>query len=370
MTWNTRYCGNNCIIQHANNDEYHCQSPFHLGLNLCIFIILFLCSCYRSCVILLLCSRFFINDCILLFAIYGTVSTYDYDNRKTAYMFGMESIKSAFNGKKSTIMYNQCLEADEILKEYDDVDNLRLDHILDPDEMEDEISCINPSPYYDTSKLPTFLKDEGHFNAQSINAKFDGLLLLLELAKKQYIYFHAICIQESWETDDSDLSSFQITGYQCISQGKICSSHGGLITYIAENYLATSINVNNTSQIWEGQFIFVKDIECNNEIVIGSIYRPPYGNNGKENFQIYPTQTEIWWLLAILIINLLHINLANKEYFGEFVDLMLGLSLFPKITFPWRIGNNGSCTLIDNAYWKLSAKSSGRGGRRGFTCNT
>ena len=90
-------------------------------------------------------------------------------------------------GKKSTIMYNQCLEADEILKEYGDDDNLRLDHILDPDEMEDEITCINPSPYYDTSKLPTFLRDEGHFNvlslnAQSINAKFDGLLLLLEFA--------------------------------------------------------------------------------------------------------------------------------------------------------------------------------------------
>ena len=50
----------------------------------------------------------------------------------------MESIKSAFNGKKSTIMYNRYLEADEILKEYGEVDNLGLDHILDPDEMGDE----------------------------------------------------------------------------------------------------------------------------------------------------------------------------------------------------------------------------------------
>ena len=276
-------------------------------------------------------------------------------------------------GKKSTIMYNQCLEADEILKEYGDVDNLRLDHILDPDEMEDEISCINPSPYYDTSKLPIFLRDEGHFNvlslnAQSINAKFDGLLLLLELAKEQDIYFHAICIQESWLTDDSDLSSFQITGYQCISQGKICSPHGGLITYVDENYLATSINVNNTSQMWEGQFILVKDIECNKEIVIGNIYRPPYGNNGKENIgtfisELDPVLSNLsnanrdMVITGDFNINLLHINLANKEHFGEFVDLMLGLCLFPKITFPTRIGDNGSCTLIDNAYCKLSAKS-------------
>ena len=78
-------------------------------------------------------------------------------------------------GKKSTIMYNQWLEADEILKEYGDVDNLRLDHILDRDEMEDEISCINPSPYYDTTKLSTFLKDEGHFKGAMRFGTFESI---------------------------------------------------------------------------------------------------------------------------------------------------------------------------------------------------
>ena len=192
--------------------------------------------------------------------------------------------------------------------------------------------------------------------------------MLLEDAQKQNISFHAICIQESWLADESDLSLFQIAGYQCISQGKKCSQHGGLITYIDENYLATVINVDNTSQIWESQFILVKDIECDNEIVIGNIYRPPYGNNGKENISTFISELDP--ILANLSntnrdmvitgdfnINLLHINLANKEHFGEFIDLMLGHSLFPKITFPTRIGDNGSCTLIDNAYCKLSAKS-------------
>ena len=75
----------------------------HLYYLIFVFVLSLLCY-FASC------SRFLINDCII----------------------------------KSTIMYNQCLEADEILKEYDDVDNLRLDHILDPDEMEDEISCITP----------------------------------------------------------------------------------------------------------------------------------------------------------------------------------------------------------------------------------
>ena len=58
-----------------------------------VFVLSFLCY-FASC------SRFFFNYCIILFAIYGTVSTYDYDHRKTAYMLGMESIKSAFIGEK------------------------------------------------------------------------------------------------------------------------------------------------------------------------------------------------------------------------------------------------------------------------------
>ena len=144
---------------------------------------------------------------------------------------------------------------------------------------------------------------------------------------------------------------------------KICSPHGGLITYIDENYLATSINVNNTSQIWEGQFILVKDIECNNEIVIGNIYRPPYGNNGKENIgtfisELDPVLSNLSnanrdrMITGDFNINLLHINLANKKHFGEFVDLMLGLSLFPKITFPTRIGDNGHSSY--KSVWPLS----------------
>ena len=52
-------------------------------------------------------------------------------------------------------------------------------------------------------------------------------------------------------------------------------------------------------------------------------------------------------------INLLHINYCNKEHFGNFMDLFLGYSLFPKITFSTRLGEN-SCSLIDNIFGSLS----------------
>ena len=38
--------------------------------------------------------------------------------------------------------------------------------------------------------------------------------------------FSAICLQESWLTDDSDLSQYQLPNYNIIHQGKKCSGHG------------------------------------------------------------------------------------------------------------------------------------------------
>ena len=55
-------------------------------------------------------------------------------------------------------------------------------------------------------------------------------------------------------------------------------------------------------------------------------------------------------------INLLPINTCNKEHFGQFLDMLLGYSLFPKITFPTRLGEN-SCSLIDNIFCSLSHNS-------------
>ena len=41
-----------------------------------------------------------------------------------------------------------------------------------------------------------------------------------------------MCIQETWLTDQSDVSLFKIDGYNLISQGKKCSAHGGLAIYL------------------------------------------------------------------------------------------------------------------------------------------
>ena len=102
---------------------------------------------------------------------------------------------------------------------------------------------------------------------------------------------------------------------------------------------STEINADSDSPIWESQFIIVKDIELNKEILLGSIYRPPFDNNGRENVATFIE--EINPILSnfnkscrdIVITGDFNINLLRRHY-GEFLDLMLGYSLFLKITFP------------------------------------
>ena len=112
-------------------------------------------------------------------------------------------------------------------------------------------------------------------NAQSINAKFDNLQILIKALEEQDIKLHAICIQESWLNKDSNLDLFQLDGYRCFAQGKRCSPHGGLITYVDTNLNATVIDIENNSPIWESLFVSIKGDVHNKAITLGNIYRPP-----------------------------------------------------------------------------------------------
>ena len=116
--------------------------------------------------------------------------------------------------------------------------NNSLNHILHANTFENnenldyEVTTIKHSPYVDHLEfLKSFKEKQDEFcilslNIQSLNAKFDELVILLHSLTN--CKFSAICIQETWLTDKSDLSLFKIDGYNCISQSKICSAHGGL----------------------------------------------------------------------------------------------------------------------------------------------
>ena len=96
-------------------------------------------------------------------------------------------------------------------------------------------------------------------------------------------------------------------------------------------------------------------INCaSKDIIIGNIYHPPHDNNNKESISTFISELDS--ILSstnatrrdIIIsgnfnINLLHINICNKEHYGSFIDLMVAYSLIPKITLPTKIAEN-SCS--------------------------
>ena len=279
------------------------------------------------------------------------------------------SIRRVWNWLKKENMYDNFIETDEILEIYGNPNDFKLDILDPPDTEEDDINLVHQSPYYSIGDLPMYLQTIGNINVlslntQSVNAKFDSIITFLEVARQQNVHFQVICLQESWLNDIYDLSLFQINGFTCFSRGKKCSPHGGLITYVDSSLNASEVNIDVNSSVWEGLFVQIQDLGYTKDIIIGNIYRPPYDNNNKENISTFiseldPILSSINATRKDIIItgdfniNLLHINVCNKEHYGDFLDLMLGCSLIPKITLPTRMAEN-SCSLIDNIFCTIS----------------
>ena len=181
-------------------------------------------------------------------------------------------------GARTLNMSNEYLSADEILSGCGEMETMRLEDIIDSNDTEGDINVFRPSPYYLNDNLPSYLKETGKINilslnAQSINSKFDSILLLLETTKAQNIYFHVVCLRETWLNDNSDLSLFNIDGYIRYSQGTRFSRHGGLITYVDSKSNSSARDIDINSEIWEGLFISVVDNVTGKETDFGNIYR-------------------------------------------------------------------------------------------------
>ena len=198
-------------------------------------------------------------------------------------------------------------------------------------------------------------------------AKIDSLKLYLETIREQDIVFDAITIQESWldNTYTSSTANIQIEGYNCIPQGKQCGQKGGLITYTKTNYEIRKLDICPPSGIWEGLFVDAVCADTESRLIIGNIYKPPRNNNNNANIDQFITELSPVLesldkiscdvcLAGDYNINLL--KMTERSKFSDFFDKMLSHSLYPKITFPTRIGSS-SCTMIDNIYCRLSSST-------------
>ena len=85
-----------------------------------------------------------------------------------------------------------------------------------------------------------------------------------------------------------------IDGYNCIHQSKRsdCSNHGGLNTYVDNNYEVERIDIKNDSPLWENLFDSIKGTGHNKYIIVGNIYKPPQNNYNIENIYAFTTNIE------------------------------------------------------------------------------
>ena len=155
-----------------------------------------------------------------------------------------------------------------LLRKYGGVNKNSLNHVLNIVNTDDEdestvsdVTLIKHSPYVNNDEFLSFCLERAKdftilsLNIQSIRAKFDQFLILLNQLKHKDFAFSAICLQETWLSADTDVTLLQIPGYTLIHQGTISSSHGGLAFYLNEAFKYKLLPIYKGSTIWEGLFI-------------------------------------------------------------------------------------------------------------------
>ena len=183
-------------------------------------------------------------------------------------------------------MDNRSLNKDMILENFGGTNTNSLNDILQNTEDDHELDTINSSQYYSVDSLPSDICNKTSnllilsLNAQSILAKFSSFEVMINVLQNQGVIPDVILIQESWLENDNNLDLIQLDGYQCKSQGYRISKHGGLITYVRDEYDIKVLNICPASNIWEGLFVELTLKEKKKtKFIIGNIYKPPRNNN-------------------------------------------------------------------------------------------
>ena len=237
-----------------------------------------------------------------------------------------------------------------------------LTHLLDT-EYNEQFHSIKHSPYYYADDfIKTFASKQAGFsylslNCQSLNAKLSFIKLLIEKFQNNNAPIQALALQETWCSPDSDMSMYQIPGYQLISSGHHASTKGGIAIYLHDNWSYKLINTNQESDLWEMQLIEIfnpNDITCSH-IMLGNVYRPPRNirlelDTFLEEFNValneYRPVSSSIYIAGDFNINLLSVN--DNPFNSEYFDNILAAGFIPTITLPTRISQNS--TLIDNIF--------------------
>ena len=170
---------------------------------------------------------------------------------------------------------NTSLSDHSILQQFGGFSQNNLNDIAMPsDDADNEETTFPVSSYIATDKLCEIINSTDHnfsilsINIECLNSKYDSLLSIISDICSSGNGFSAICIQETWLSDNDDTDRFKIPTYNMIPQGKICSEHGGLAIFLKETYVSTPKNIYNRSNLWEGHFIDVSGGDLEKNIIL------------------------------------------------------------------------------------------------------
>ena len=167
-----------------------------------------------------------------------------------------------------------------------------LAHLLDTGQPEVEAANIKLSECCDISTLSKSLQSTKgglsilSLNSQSQRAKFCNFQFVVIEKLNKTNATSVICLQETWLSSESSTSLYDLPNYQLISRGKYCSNHGGLITYVHNDYNWEPLNVKDQTTGWENLFVKITHRSQNTKkYIIGNVYRVP--NETVHDLQIF-----------------------------------------------------------------------------------
>ena len=271
---------------------------------------------------------------------------------------------------------NATNEVGDFLKEHGGDMNFFLGNLTG--DMEDDSVITMPlSKFSDEADLISHLKTKSDqfivfsLNIRSLASKHNYLQIFINSLKLAGIRISAICLQECFfqritdtesvqlENDDStDL--IQLKDYELIPQGSSVGRKGGLAIYLHESFrFKPRRPLSCHEEDWEMQFIDIFGDSLKKTITLGNIYRPPRNSADQIDGFIKAVESTIrkmgtpakYQILAGDF-NLNLLKFSESERIGTFFDMLVSQDFAPLITLPTRMADTGTCTLIDNIFFR------------------
>lgn len=244
-----------------------------------------------------------------------------------------------------------------------DKDNCLINLIQDiSPELENETTTLEHSRYcsdVDFQEVLQYTHGEMvilNLNCQNLGTKFDKLKLFLSKVNTNK-NITCITLQETWFDKNTELSLYNIPGYNLVSDPHRISTHGGIAMYIHDDFIYERKDLSNTSPVFENLSLeIIRKNSHGTKYLISSIYRPPAGLVA--NLSLFIDQfTEFLnnvgniyqraYISGDTNINLLKIN--ENAYYNSFFENVTTQGFMPQITLPTRLCDTCD-TLIDNTF--------------------